>query len=306
MDAIVLVNYNGFEDTKACLQSIQLVTGDLPYVILVDNASKTPLRLEVLKEEYAKLQILYSDTNVGFGRANNLGIKWAQEHLDFDYLLLLNNDTTIEPDTLENLKSAFNADKNIGITTGKTMFYDTPDLVWYGGGDINYTKGWPVITDFEQVPTESGANRSRFVSFASGCVMMFSRKSIAELQGFDDVFFMYCEDLELSIRALKSGYKIYYESKSLIFHKVQGSLGTKNKIKGMRSKNPNLGFLIYHMKSNQWITMRKHLQGLDFAKFSVYYWFQFAYSVCKFLAAGRFDILKPVKQTVQRINQFKA
>ena len=89
---VVLVNYNGFDDTKACLESIQLVDGNLPYVVLIDNASVEAQKLESLKALYKDLFIIYSEENLGFGRANNLGIRWAQDNLDFDYLLLLNND----------------------------------------------------------------------------------------------------------------------------------------------------------------------------------------------------------------------
>lgn len=301
---IILVNYNGFEDTRDCIRSIKKSAGELPYIIVVDNASNDCKGLELLRKEYELLKLIYNKENIGFGRANNLGIRWAQEHLEFEFLLLLNNDTLIEPETIEYLIEPFYKDPHIGVTTGKTMYEGKRDIVWYGGGEINYRRGWPKIADYNNVATEEGANKSKYVSFISGCTMMFSKDSISTIKGFDEIFFMYCEDLELCISAIKKGYKLFYQSKSVIYHKVQGSLkGNSKNIKDNHPKSPNLSFLFYNMKTNQFLTFKKHLSGYNYFYFIVIYYLNFFIDVVKILLNKRFDMLGTFKKVI--VHNFK-
>jgi len=301
---IILVNYNGLEDTAACLRSIKNTKGELPFVVLVDNASDNSHLLDSLVYDYGRLHLIKNSENVGFGCANNKGIRWAQKNIYFEYLLLLNNDTLIEPYSLFYLEKAFKNDPEIGITTGKTLYEGQRDIVWYGGGDINYKRGWPKIKDFQNKATKEGANKSKYVDFVSGCVMMFSRKSISDIKGFDDDFFMYCEDLDLSMRAQRLGYKLYYEPKSVIYHKVQGS-NANIENKGLQPGNKNLGFLFYHMKSNQYLAMKKNLPYAKFAKFRLFYWLEFIFLNFKFIKSNRLDIVKISYRTIKRINRLK-
>jgi len=299
---IILVNYNGNEDTIACLQSIlytEMVP--LPFVIVVDNASYG--KVDEIINFYPKIHIIKNKENLGFGKANNIGINWAIENLAFDYLLLLNNDTLIEKDSLYYLLDAFSKSPEIGIATSKIMYEKDREIVWYGGGDINYKRGWPKIANYNQIATPNGANKSRFVTFVSGCVMMFSKKCLEKVGGFDDEFFMYCEDLELSLRVINLGFKLYYEPKSIIYHKVEGSINKlDNNPKGIHHKNPSLLYLFYHVKSNQYLAMKKNLPLRDFLLFYIVYWLEFTYIVfAKILIHGKFKIIKIVFKTIKRI-----
>ena len=287
---IVLVNYNGYQDTLECIKSINKTAGQLPFIVLVDNASKNAKELECLKKEYAQLFIIYNQENLGFGRANNIGIKWAKENIDFKYLLLLNNDTLIENNTIVELIKPFATDEAIGITTAKTFYESDREIIWYGGGDINYKRGWPRICDYNSLASEEGANKSKYVSFVSGCCMMFTKKSMALIKGFDEDFFMYCEDLELCMRASKLELKLYYNADSVVYHKVQGSLqNTLNEVKGMNALNPNLEFLFYNMKTNQYKAVKKHYFS---SIFFMLYWLEFSYRIMNFVIKGRYVMIK--------------
>lgn len=299
---VVLVNYNNNTDTVDCVKSIAKSEGiKLPFIIVVDNNSK----LKTIEEDlnfYPNLKVIYNNENIGFGRANNIGINWANNNLEYKYILLLNNDTVIEPITISTLTQQFKISEEIGITTCKTNFYDLKYVVWYGGGQINSYRGWPKIYDYGKLASNEGANQSRYVDFVSGCVMMFSKKSISQLIGFDDVFFMYCEDLELSLRARKLGIKIYYTSETTIYHKVQGSLkNQKQETSGLTYKNPNLPFLWFHMKLNQWIVFHKHLGKLKFLIFNLLYWSEFTLKLLFYLLRGRYDLIKPSLNIINSI-----
>lgn len=290
---IILVNYNGFEVTKACLKSIADSEGSQPFVVLVDNASNHPNKLDQLKSIYPNLELIKNSKNIGFGKANNIGIQWAQEYIDFEFLALLNNDTIISENAFTNMMDDFQK-PNVGIATCRIMYEDQKDLIWYGGADIDFKHGEPQIVDMGQQPTTEGALKSREVTFASGCLIVFSKESLHQLKGFDERFFMYAEDLELSIRCGKEGLKIWYNADTVIYHKVQGSFSESESFKGLHPKNKHIAFQFYERKANQWLTMRKHLRGFRFLKFSAYFWFKYKLILAKLLLLSpkRFSVLK--------------
>jgi len=292
----ILLNYNGFELTRNCLISIVQNEATPPFVILLDNNSKDSKRLDELHKDYPHLKIIRNEENIGFGRANNVGIDWAIENIDFEYLLLLNNDTIITENSLTRLTSHFDK-PDVGIATCRIMYDHDRKLVWYGGGVINFNRGWPKIADFNSHPTENGSLLSKEVEFASGCLMMFSKNSIQKIKGFDNRFFMYIEDLELSIRCNKLGFKIWYDGSAEIYHKVQGSFTDgDSEYKDYHPKNKNIGFQFYEMKKNQWFTFRKHLSGWKFFKFSVTYWIAYHLLLTKLL------VLSPYRGQVFKTN----
>ncbi|NRA13611.1 MAG: glycosyltransferase family 2 protein [Crocinitomicaceae bacterium] len=290
----ILVNYDSLKDTVACVESIHENETNPPFIIIVDNSNPRQAELSKISENFPNVYLIHTDENLGFTKANNRGVQWAQAHLDFEYLLFLNNDTLIAKNALSKMIDSFAIDPDIGIVTSKIMYADHPHLVWYGGADFNSFKGWPKIVDIDKEATEEGANRSRFVSFASGCVMLFSKASIDQVNGFNENYFIYAEDLDLSLRTIKAGRKIYYNADSVIFHKVHGSLkkdGSDNKARNLHPKNPSLPFFFYHMKVNQYATMREHLSVGKFILFNFYFWTRYNYFVMKCLFHGRFSII---------------
>ena len=290
---IILVNYNGFDDTLKCIISIKKTNIDLPYIVVVDNASNSNENLESLRKEYPHLKIIYNNQNIGFGRANNTGIMWSKKNIDFEFILLLNNDTIIKKNTISELIKPFELDKSIGITTGKIFYEGNKDIIWYGGGKLDQNKFWPKIDDFNKTPTIKGAQNSKYVTFISGCLMMFNKSAINLLKGFDHKFFMYCEDLELSVRALKKGVKMYYNSNSVIYHKVQGSFNNDT-FKSIVPKNPNLKFLFFNMKKNQYMCILMHCSGLQIIIVLINYHLTIFLKLLKYLFYFRFDMVGTV------------
>jgi len=292
MIPIILVNYNNTYDTEDCIDSIYKSEGVDPFIIVVDNASKAINSVLTLKNKFPQIHLIINEKNVGFGRANNIGIKWANENLEYDYLFLLNNDTVIEPNTIKQLINAFHISPKIGITTGKIMYYKNREIVWYGGGNINFLRGWPKITDYNNYPTKEGAYNSRFVDFISGCAMMISKECISKIKGFDESFFMYAEDLELSIRTVKKDFQLYYCSHAVIFHKVEGS--NTNMPSGFDKGNKNLPFIFENTKINQWKTMKRHLGKLEFWKFNLLFFIENTYRLMIFIVWRRLDLIKTI------------
>lgn len=289
----IIVNYNGLEVTRECLESILLNEPIPPFVIIVDNNSENSEQLLQLINEYPLLEIIRNNENFGFGKANNIGIDWAIANIDFDHLLLLNNDTVITENALSQLCKNFHR-SSLGIATCRIMNQNQPELIWYGGADINYKIGWPKIVDMGEKASPEGALKSRYVQFASGCMMLFSKESILKIKGFDERMFMYVEDLELCVRCEKLGLKIWYDADVVIYHKIQGSFKGGESFKGLHPKNPYVGFQFYQRKKNQWITFSKHLKGWQFIRFVFFYNFRYCLILSKLiiLSPKRFQVIK--------------
>ena len=120
--AIIIVNYNGAEDTIECVKSLNKINYDNYKIFVIENgSSKKPTKDQI---DYLKGQTVYIESaeNLGFSGGNNIGIRKAIEN-EFDYMLLLNNDTTVEPDFLSILIDAATKKNNVGIVGGKNSFF---------------------------------------------------------------------------------------------------------------------------------------------------------------------------------------
>src|SRR3989344_1344952 len=138
---IIIINFNGWPDTKECLESLSRVEYDNFEVVLIDNASKDDYGLRTT--DYGlKIHEIRNKENLGFAGANNQGIKLALAN-NANYVLLLNNDTMVEPDFLSKLVEEAEDDESTGIVGPLICFYDDHNKIWSAGGKISNhsTKG---------------------------------------------------------------------------------------------------------------------------------------------------------------------
>ncbi len=296
--AVILLNYNNNKDTVECVNS--LLRGSIvPFIYIVDNNSKKK-NIHTIFEGTKDLQVQYSKINLGFGNGNNIGINEVLSRECFEHILILNNDTVVEKDTLEILVN--NLDEETAMTTCKINYFDEPEIVWYGGGEFNPYKGKPQICDFGKLANKEGANKEKFVSFASGCAMMFRADVLRQLGGFDTRFFMYVEDVELSLRVLKAGYKIKYIPSTRILHKVHGSTRKNNQetVTAFNPKNPNLSFHVYNITKNTFLMMYIHYKHtFTYYIFLAYHAAFIAFKSSLYLLKGRMDGIKAFIKAIQ-------
>lgn len=220
--SIVLLNYNNYKDTIACVESIQQVAYPNFNVIVVDNKSTNDSLEKLCALKNTHLKIVDSGKNGGFAYGNNVGIRIAKEE-NADYVLLLNNDTLVTDDFLEKLLECFSYEENVGIATCRIMYNSEREKVWYAGGEID----WNNLRAIHR-----GINGDKYrkkgleeVEFASGCCMMISRKCIERIGGLPEDYFMYYEDLDYCVKTAESGYKIVYNPEGVIYHCVSSSGG---------------------------------------------------------------------------------
>src|SRR5205085_676483 len=140
---------------------------DLPYIVIVDNASINPIIPQDLSF-YPHVKVINNSKNVGFGKANNIGIKWVIEHVQTLFVFLLNNDTIVTENTLKNLFYNFPASENVVMASPKILTMEEKPRIWYGGGSFNYSRMTPSINNFNEYDVEL---EDRIVEFTSGCAM---------------------------------------------------------------------------------------------------------------------------------------
>lgn len=233
-DVIILVNFNSSSDTIECINSIKKSTVDVS-VILVDNGSNEE-EFQKIKIYEKDITILRSDINLGFAAGNNIAINLIlEQYSNIKNIILLNNDTVIEPQMIEILRNRSNG-KSISVP--RMMYFDEPDVVWYGGGTFNRWTGRTIHVGMNKHIGEYQDNS--ICDFATGCCMLIPIDICKKLGCLDESYFMYCEDTEYCLRAKRNGIEINYVPDAALYHKL-----------GRSSGGGESAFSLYYMTRNR-------------------------------------------------------
>lgn len=220
---IILLNYNGVNDTLECVKSLEAINYNNYEIVIVDNCS-TDNSFSILKEKFAnKHHVISSGRNGGFAFGNNIGISYALKK-GADYVLLINNDTIVEANFLDELVNTMESNEYYGITTGLILNYYNKNLVWYAGGEINWNRFYGYHC-YENEDIDKLNLYEREVTFATGCLMLIRREVIDRLGGLPEEYFMYYEDVDYCANIQENRYKICFNPKSVIYHKISASSG---------------------------------------------------------------------------------
>ena len=175
---------------------------------------------------HQKLSILRIEKNRGFTGGNNIGIEYILKERETDYILLLSNDTVVDPEFLGALVKVAESDEKIGIVGPKVFHYKDPEVLQSFGMTVDYLTG-----KIKHIGAGERDNHqfdeTKEIDAIYGCVMLISRNVIDKVGGFDESFFTYVEELDLCLRVLKRGYKVTLSPEGKIYHKVRGSKGGK-------------------------------------------------------------------------------
>ncbi|SIS61071.1 glycosyltransferase family 2 protein [Belliella pelovolcani] len=251
--AIIIINWNNYEDTEKCLDSLKMCNYPNFKSIVVDNDSKDGSGLALEKKYKDFSDFIFSETNLGFSGGNNLGIKHAMNE-NYEYILELNNDTEVEPDFLNILVESVDNRPDYGAVQ-PLIFYNTPNrhLIWNGGGKYIKALGLS-ITKFKN-EVKSKKIYPSDTEWITGCAFLIKSKVLKKtglLREF--YFFGSFEDVDLSIRIKNQGYKLWFEPKAEIYHSVGSS--SKTKVKGKEGfLNPQFHYLT---QRNQMIFINHH------------------------------------------------
>lgn len=246
--SIIIVGYNSAADLGPCLESVFAQRLALPEratnafeVILVDNASADETESVVAKfcnQHGERMRYLPLDKNVGFAAGNNVGAAQAMGEV----VVLLNPDTIVNAGWLDALVQPFWHDEQVGMTTSRIVRADQPHLLNACGNDITWT-GITVCRGIDE-PMEAWTQMDQ-VAAVSGASFAIPTDLFDQLGGFDERFFMYYEDTDLSNRVRMLGYKILYTPDSIVRHKYVFKFSAQK---------------AYYQERNRWISLLKILR----------------------------------------------
>lgn len=212
----IVLNWNGWQDTLACLKALTQCRYRELTPVVVDNGS-TNDSVKRIRAAYPDIVLLETNSNIGFAGGNNVGIRYALEH-GVDYVWLLNNDADPAPDALAALVVKAKTDERIGAVASVCYYANAPAAVEaWGGARVNLWVGYGCNST---KPREDDWFHS-----LNGTSMLISREALEDAGLLDEVFFLYWEDTEFCLRLRKRGWRIAAAGESIVLHKVHGSSG---------------------------------------------------------------------------------
>jgi len=301
--SIIILNWNGWQDTIECLESVYQIDYPNYEVIVVDNGSTNnsierikeycegkikvnskffkyksenkPIEVieltneEVIKDKKIgnlpsnkKLILIKNSENLGFAGGNNVGIKFALK-IGCDFILILNNDTVVEPNILKKFLNAWKELENPGAISGIIYYYDSPDKICSGSAKWKWIKIRFKIN--EKFPKKILKTDCIF-----GVCIFTSKEVIQKVGLFDEKFFLVWEDTDWSYRVRKKGYNLYILPDVKIFHKMA------------KSFNSYQTFLYqYYFIRNQFLFFHKYYNLFLRILYSLIFFYKFLYSLKK-------------------------
>ncbi len=217
---IVISNYNGWQDTVQCLESLQKQTYRNFEIILLDDASTNDSVQQLQKHLTENTVFMPQEANSGFAAVNNVGMRRALAD-GCDWVLLLNNDTVVAPDFLETLLRETPAG---AVSCPKMLFLDPPDEIWFAGGELDRATGKVKHLGGHEKDGPAFAEKKQ-VSFITFCCVLLPRQVVEEVGFLDETLFMYCEDVDYCIRLADAGVPLWLLPDARIWHKAGGSAG---------------------------------------------------------------------------------
>jgi GT2 family glycosyltransferase len=219
--ALIILNWNGWRDTVACVESCRELTWPNYRTVVVDNGS-TDGSEENLRRLLPDVEIIQTGANLGFAGGNNIGIRRALEE-GADYVWLLNNDTIVAPEALGELVRCLEDNPTAAMAGSKIYYHDSLRTIWCAGGA--WEKGRLRLRQRGANQVDDGQfDEPRTMGSVSGCSMLVRSDAIARIGLMDESYFLYWEDTDWCARAREQGYGIVLAAASHVWHKVSATV----------------------------------------------------------------------------------
>jgi GT2 family glycosyltransferase len=243
----VTLNWNRRQDTLECLASLKQQTYPNLRLLVVDNHSNDGSP-QAIADSFPDVDLVINSDNLGFGKGFNIGMRRAIE-LDAAFVFTVNNDTLFDPDCLAQLVS--HSSPVVGLLAPLIYYAGQPKVIWSMGGK---TSQWTLekISRWDGLPDPGNWPEVIEQDFVTGCGLLFPRQTLERVGFWDESFFMYYEDSDLSMRVRRAGLRINVIPAAKMWHKVASSSG------GAASPNER-----YWMARSSVHYFRKHTRGLQ-------------------------------------------
>jgi GT2 family glycosyltransferase len=275
--SIVTLNYNQTSVTCDFLESSRNLTYPRYEILVGDMASTVNPESAILSLQVPHTKLFLSDTNLGFAAGNN----WLMRKTDAEFIFIVNNDTVLNPNLIQDLLEPFYQDAKIGVVCPKIKFYDNPNMIQYAG----YQPMHPITGRTSEIGgkelDQGQYDLSRETFGAHGCAMMVRRNVIDKVGMFPELFFLYYEEWDWSARILRAGFTIWYAGNAYILHKESMSVGKLNPMK------------VYYHTRNRILYMRRNAGLLQYIIFILFFtFFSLPKATFQFLSNLQFQHLK--------------
>jgi GT2 family glycosyltransferase len=220
--AAVVLNWNGLDDTVEAVESLLQQDHEELVVHVVDNASANGEADQLERRFGARIVLHRNDTNLGFTGGNNVAMRAAIADPDVEHVVLLNNDAAADPDWVRRLVECAAADETVGVVASTMVFWDRPDVI--------ENTGTLLLHSGEAMPRQRGRPAAAAVLAsatpigACGGAVLYRARMLREIGLFQDDYFANFEDVELSLRALATGWDVRFAAEARVRHKLSRSI----------------------------------------------------------------------------------
>ena len=232
--SIIILNWNGLEDTIECLESLKKITYPNYEVIVIDNGSEGN-DTQVLEERFGDyIYLIKNDKNYGAGGGFNIGMRYFLDNSDADYLLMLDNDIIVDSEFLTEMVKVVGDDSAIGIASAMVYHYDEPDRLHFGEDKVDLWKmdyyltlGLIIKVIRQKIFRRKDIYRGQYdsikkVEHIGLWCSFFKRRSVENIGLLTDEFFGF-EPIEYFIRVKEAGYKVVYVLRAKVWHKFRST-----------------------------------------------------------------------------------
>lgn len=232
--SVIIVNYNTCFLLKQCLISIYNTVKSFQFEVIVVDNNSVDNSVEMLKTEFPDVIVFPQNQNLGFARANNLGVKAAKA----PYILLLNSDTILNEHCIDKMLDFLASNSQIAMVGPKVnlvdgnpqekSFGELPSIKTVLCQSLFLNKIFKYSNYFKGIYAENQVDGCFIVGWVSGVCMLIRKNIFEQVTGFYEAFFMYAEDIDLCFRINSLGWKIYRNNILTIKHVCSGSVQSEN------------------------------------------------------------------------------
>jgi GT2 family glycosyltransferase len=222
--SVIILSYNVKDLLRSTIQSVyDTYEQSSLQIIVVDNAS-TDGSAELVRERFPNVRLVVNERNLGFGGGNNVGIQASRGR----YIMMLNNDTRLDPNCIDELKRGIEKDERYGACASKILLEYEADLIDAAGivvcpDGLSIGRGRLERGDLYDEEAE--------VFFASDCACLYRREMLEDIGLYDEDFFAYADETDMGWRAQLAGWRCIYNPKAIVFHFHSASSGTYSPMK---------------------------------------------------------------------------
>lgn len=274
---IILLNWNGKEDTLECLRSLEKINYPNYRICLVDNAS-TDGSVEAVRTAYPNVEIIENSENLRFAEGNNVGIRYALNR-GVDYVLLINNDTKVDTEFLQVMVSFAENNSLIGLVGPMIYYYDQPNLIWSAGGEISFWRGRIAHRGLRQRNSVK-FNEIIEVDYLTGCTLLVKKEVIKKVGLLDSSYYIYTEDTDWCERAKRAGFKLFLVPQAKVWHKISSTSGG-----GLTD------YKVFHKVKSNYLFFNKYARWYHWFTIPIFVIFGLIVEVFKQISSGNFKVV---------------